>query len=182
MELVPKQLELLRELVPTATIIALLINPTSPTAEVQTRNMQAAARNLGLELHVLHASTERDFDTAFASLARLRAGGLVIGADAFFVSRSKQLAALTLRHGVPAIHQFRAFVAAGGLMSYGSNLTDAYRLGGVYAGRILKGEKPADLPIQQSTKVELIFNLKTAKALGLAVPLPLSGRADELIE
>ncbi len=182
MELGPKRLELLRELVPTATVIALLINPTSPTAEIQSRNMQAAARNLGLQLHVLHASTERDFDTVFATLAQLRAGGLVIGADAFFVSRSEQLAALALRHAVPAIYQFRAFTAAGGLMSYGSNLTDAYRLAGVYTGRILKGEKPADLPIQQSTKVELIINLKTAKALGLTVPLPLSGRADELIE
>jgi putative tryptophan/tyrosine transport system substrate-binding protein len=181
-ELGPKRLELLRELAPTATVIALLINPTSPTAEVQSRNMQAAARNLGLQLHVLHASTERDFDTAFASLAQLRAGGLVIGADAFFVSRSEQLAELALRHAVPAIYQFRAFAAAGGLMSYGSNVTDAYRLAGVYTGRILKGEKPADLPIQQSTKVELIINLKTAKALGLTVPLPLSGRADELIE
>jgi len=181
-ELGPKRLELLRELVPTATVIALLINPTSPTAEIQSRNMQAAAGNLGLQLHVLHASTERDFDTVFATFAQLRAGGLVIGADAFFVSRSEQLAALALRHAVPAIYQFRAFAAAGGLMSYGSNLTDAYRLAGVYTGRILKGEKPSDLPIQQSTKVELIINLKTAKALGLTVPLPLSGRADELIE
>jgi putative ABC transport system substrate-binding protein len=144
--------------------------------------MQAAARNLGLQLHVLRASTEPDFDPAFASSAQLRAGGLVIGADAFFVSRSEQLAALALRHAIPAIYQFRAFAAAGGLMSYGSNLTDAYRLAGVYTGRILKGEKPADLPIQQSTKVELIINLKTAKALGLTVSLPLSGRADELIE
>src|SRR5262245_41717650 len=181
-ELGPKRLELLRELVPTATVIALLINPTTPTAEIQSRNMQAAARNLGLQLHMLHASTEHDFDTAFASLAQLRAGGLVIGADAFFVSRSDQLAALALRHAVPAIYQFRAFAAAGGLMSYGSNLADAYRLAGVYTGRILKGEKPADLPIQQSTKVELIINLKTARALGLTVPLPLSGRADEIIE
>ena len=181
-ELGPKRLELLHELVPTATVIALLINPTSPTAEIQSRNIQAAARKLGLQLHVLHASTERDFDTAFASLAQLQAGGLVIGADAFFVSRSEQLAALALRHAVPATYQFREFAAAGGLMSYGSNLTDAYRLAGVYTGRILKGEKPADLPIQQSTKVELIINLKTAKALGLNVPLPLSGRADEVIE
>jgi putative ABC transport system substrate-binding protein len=131
---------------------------------------------------VLHASTERDFDTAFASLAQLRAGGVVIGGDAFFVSRSEQLAELALRHGFPAIYQFRAFAAAGGLMSYGSNLTDAYRLAGVYTGRILKGEKPADLPIEQSSKVELIINLKTAKALGVTVPLPLSGRAEELIE
>jgi putative ABC transport system substrate-binding protein len=181
-ELGPKRLELLRELVPTATVIALLINPTSPIAEIQSRNMEAAARNLGVQLHTLHASTERDFDTAFGSLAQLRAGGVVIGGDAFFVSRSEQLAELALRHAVPAIYQFRAFAAAGGLMSYGSNLTDAYRLAGVYTGRILKGEKPADLPIQQSSKVELIINLKTEKALGVTVPLPLSGRADELIE
>ena len=181
-ELGPKRLELLRELVPTATVIAFLINPTTPTAEAQSRSMQAAARNLGLQLHVLHASTERDLDTAFASLAQLQAGGLVIGGDAFFVSRSEQLAALALRHAVPAIYQFRAFAAAGGLMSYGGDLMDAYRFAGVYTGRILKGEKPADLPIQQSTKVELIINLKTAKVLGLTVPLPLSGRADELIE
>jgi putative ABC transport system substrate-binding protein len=126
-ELGPKRLELLRELVPTATVIALLINPTTPTAEFQSRDMQAAARILGMQLHVLHARTERDFDTVFATLAQLRAGGLVIAADAFFVSRSEQLAALALRHGVPAIYQFRAFAAAGGVMSYGSNLTDLYR-------------------------------------------------------
>src|SRR5205807_607715 len=181
-ELGPKRLELLRELVPTATVIALLINPTTPTAEIQSRNMQAAARNLGLQLHVLHASTERDLDTAFASLAQLRAGGLVIGADAFFVSRSEQLAALALRHAVPTIYQFRAFAAAGGLMSYGGSNIDSYRLVGGYTGRILKGEKPADLPVQQATRVELVINMKTAKALGLTFPLTLLGRADEVIE
>jgi putative ABC transport system substrate-binding protein len=181
-ELGPKQLELLRELVPTATTIAVLLNPTNPVTETQSREVQAAARILGLQLHVLYASTERDFDTAFATLVQLRAGGLVIGPDAFFVSRSEQLAALTVRHAVPTIYQFREFAAAGGLMSYGGSITDAYRLMGVYAGRILKGEKAADLPVQQATKVELALNLKTAKALGLTVPLALLGRADEVIE
>jgi putative tryptophan/tyrosine transport system substrate-binding protein len=182
LELEPKRLELLHELVPTATIIAVLINQTTPAAETQSRDLQAAARTLGLQVHVLHASTERDFDTAFARLRQLRAGALVIGNDPFYISRSEQLAALALRHAVPAIYQFREFAAAGGLISYGSNLTDLYRLAGIYTGRILKGEKPADLPVQRSTKVELIINLKTAKALGLTVPLALLTRADEVIE
>ena len=160
----------------------LLVNPTNPNAGTLSRDLQAAARTLGLQLHVLHASTERDFDTVFATLVQLRAGGLVIGADPFFNSRSEQLAALALRHAVPAIYQYREFAAAGGLMSYGGSLTDAYRLVGVYTGRILKGEKPADLPVQQATKVELIINLKTAKALGLTFPIALLGRADEVIE
>jgi putative tryptophan/tyrosine transport system substrate-binding protein len=182
-EVGPKRLELLRELIPTATSIALLINPTSPNlAEPFTRAMKAAASTLGLQLQVLQASTEQDFDRVFAALAQSRANALVIMPDVFFDTRSEQLAALTLRHAVPAIFQFRPFVAAGGLMSYGSNETDNYRLLGTYTGRVLKGEKPADLPVVQSTKVELILNLKTAKALGLTVPPPLLARADEVIE
>ncbi len=144
--------------------------------------MQAAAHALGLQLHVLNASTERDFDAVFARLIQLRAGGLVIAADAFFISRSEQLAKLAFRHVVPAIFQYREFAAAGGLISYGGSRTDAYRQVGVYIGRILQGAKPSELPVQQVTKVELFLNLKTAKALGITVPLPLSGRADEVIE
>jgi putative ABC transport system substrate-binding protein len=181
-ELGPKRLELLHELIPSATDIAALLNPSTPAAETQSRDLQASARTLGLDLHVLTAGSERDFDAAFAKLVQLRAGGLVIANDAFFISRSEQLAALALRYAVPTIYQFRPFAAAGGLMSYGSNLADLYRLAGVYTGRVLKGEKPADLPVQQSTKVELIINLKTAKALGLKVPISLLGRADEVIE
>jgi putative ABC transport system substrate-binding protein len=182
-EVGPKRLELLHELVPTATTMALLINPTSPAlSEPTTRDVQAAARARGLKIHVLHASTELEFDTVFATLIQLRADGLVIGPDALFTGRAKELGALALRHRVPAIYQYPEFTAAGGLMSYGGSLADAYREVGVYVGRILKGEKPADLPVQQFTKVELIINLKTARALGLTVPLPLSGRADELIE
>jgi putative tryptophan/tyrosine transport system substrate-binding protein len=178
-----KRLELLHELAPTATIVALLLNPTSPTlTETLSRDPQAAARKLGLQLHVLHASSEHEFDTAFATLVQLRAGGLVIGADALFNSRSEQLAALTVRHAVPAIYQYREFVSAGGLMSYGTTVVDTYRPLGVYTGRILKGEKPAELPVQQATRLELIINMKTARALGLTVPLPLIGRADEVIE
>jgi putative ABC transport system substrate-binding protein len=181
-EVGPKRLELLHELVPAASVVALLSNPTNPSSERQSRSIQAAARSLGLQLHVLHASTERDFDTAFATLVQLRAGALIIGADAFLINQSEQLGALALRHGVPAISFYREFVAAGGLMSYGGDLADVYRLMGVYTGRVLKGEKPADLPVQQETKFALIINLKTAKALGLTVPLPLLGRADEVIE
>jgi ABC-type uncharacterized transport system substrate-binding protein len=182
-EVGPKRLELVHELLPTVTNIAVLVNPTSPNiAELFSRAMEQAARTLGLQLHILHASTDRDFDTAFASVVRLRAGALVISPDVFFNTRSEQLASLSLRHAVPAIYQYRPFAAAGGLMSYGSDETEYYRLVGIYAGRILKGEKPADLPVVQSTKVELIINLKTAEALGLTVPLPLLGRADEVIE
>jgi putative tryptophan/tyrosine transport system substrate-binding protein len=179
----PKLLELVHETVPTALNIALLVNPTSPTfAETLSKDAHAAARALGLELHVLHASTEGDFDTVFSTLAQLRADALVIGGDAFLYSRIEQLAALTVRHAVPTISQYREFAAAGGLMSYGASYTDALRLVGIYAGRILKGDKPADLPIMQSTRVELVLNLKTAKALGLTFPISLLGRADEVIE
>ena len=181
-EVGPKRLELLRELIPTATSVALLVNPTSPVAEPFTRVMQAAAHTLGLQLHVLQASTEQDFDKVFGALVQLRAGALVISPDVFFNTRSEQLATLSLRHAVPAIYQYHEFAAAGGLMSYGSDETEYYRLIGIYAGRILKGEKPADLPVVQATKVEMILNLKTAKALGITVPLPLLGRADEVIE
>jgi putative ABC transport system substrate-binding protein len=182
-EVIPKRLELLHELLPTARVMALLVNPTdSVYAEMQSRAVLAAAHTLGLELHVLNASTEDDFDSVFANVGHLRAGGLVIGGGAFFYSRIKQLAALAIRHAVPAVFQSREFVAAGGLLSYGSEVTDAYRLAGVYTGRVLKGDRLADLPILQATKVELFINLKTAKALGITVPLPLSGRADEVLE
>ena len=181
-ELVPKRLELLHELVPTAKSFAVLVNPANRNAETQWRDMQAAARALKLQLHLLRASSEHEFDAAFTNVKQLRAGGLVIAADGVFVSLSERLAALSVRHAVPTIFQFPDFAVAGGLISYGGSQFDAYRQVGVYAGRILKGEKPADLPVQQSTKVELIINLKTAKALGITVPLPLLGRADEVIE
>ena len=181
-EVGPKRLELLHELVPAANVIGLLVNPNNPNAQTLSGDMQAAARKLGLQLHVLDASNERDFDMVFGALVQLRAGALVIGTDAFLTSHSERLAVLALRHALPAIYQYPEFTAAGGLMSYGNSLTESFRTVGVYTGRILKGEKPAELPVQQITKVELIINLKTAKALGLTVPLPLSGRADELIE
>jgi putative ABC transport system substrate-binding protein len=182
-ELAPKRLELVHEVVPTTRNIALLVNPASPfNAERLSTDTQIAARTLGLQLYVLHASTESDFDTVFASLVQMRAGALVINNDAFFLSRIEQLAVLTVRHSVPTISAYREFTAAGGLMSYGGSLTDAYRLTGVYAGRILKGDKPADLPIQRATKVELYINQKTAKALGLTVPQALLSRADDVIE
>jgi putative ABC transport system substrate-binding protein len=182
-ELGPKRLELLHELIPAVTSIGVLVNPTNPiVAESQLRDLQAAASTLGLQLHLLYASTERDIDTVFATVAQLRAGALLISPDGLFISRSKQLATLTVRHAVPAISQFREFAAVGGLMSYGASLADAYRLAGVYTGRILKGEKPADLPVQQSVKVELVINLKAAKALGLEIPPTLLARADEVIE
>jgi putative tryptophan/tyrosine transport system substrate-binding protein len=182
-ETTPKRLQLLHELVPTASIVALLINPTDPAiAETTTKDVQAAARALGLELHVLTASTESDLDGVFPKLTQLRAGGLVIGSGTFFTGRSEQLGALTVRHTVPAVYDKREFALAGGLMSYGSDIRESYHLAGVYTGRILKGEKPANLPVQQATKVELLINLKTAKALGLNVPNTLIGRADEVIE
>jgi putative tryptophan/tyrosine transport system substrate-binding protein len=182
-EVAAKRLELLHELIPTASIVGLLVNPANPPiAEANAAAVLSAAHSLGLELHVLKASTERDFDGVFANLIQLRAGGLVIGGDPFFTGQQELLAALAARHAVPMVYENREFVAAGGLMSYGGNLPDAYRLAAVYAARILKGEKPADLPVQQSTKVELFLNLKTAKALGITVPLSLLGRADEVIE
>jgi len=183
LEVGPKWLQLMREMVPKANSLALLINPTSPNlAETQSRDLQAAAHSQGVQLHVLRASTEQDFETAFASVVQLRAGGLVISSDSFFFTRSAQLAKLALRHAVPTIFGFREFVAAGGLMSYGGTLTESFRWVGVYTGRILKGEKPANLPVQQSTKIELFINLKTAEALGLEVPPTLLTRADDVIE
>jgi putative ABC transport system substrate-binding protein len=182
-EVGPKRLELLHELLPTATSIAVLVDPTGPAlAEAFARELEGVARTLSLKVHLLHASSEHDFDAVFASLAQLHARALIIGPGTVFAAHSEQLAALTLRHAVPAIFQYRPFATAGGLLSYGSSETDYYRLVGIYAGRILKGEKPADLPVQQATKVELIINLKTARALGLTIPLPLIARADEVIE
>jgi putative tryptophan/tyrosine transport system substrate-binding protein len=182
-EIAPKRLQLLHELVPTASVIALLVNAANPRiAETNIKQFQTAARALGLELHVLNASTEREFDGAFAKVIQLRAGGLIISPDSFFTSRIEQLAALSVRHAVPAIYHNRSFAAAGGLLSYGAETADAYRLTGNYVGRVLKGEKPADLPVQQATKVELYINLKTAKVLGLNIPNTLIGRADEVFE
>jgi putative ABC transport system substrate-binding protein len=181
-ELLPKRLELLHQLVPAAALVALLVNPTTPNAETLSQDARAAARALGFELHVLSASYEGDFEPAFTALTERRAGGLVISADPLFAGRSAQLAALALHQRIPTVFEFRQFVAAGGLMSYGGSLTDAYRLAGVYAGRMLKGEKPADLPVHRATKVELMINLKTAQALGLEVPPSLLARADEVIE
>jgi putative ABC transport system substrate-binding protein len=182
-EIVPKRLEFLHELVPAGTVMALLVNPADPAlAESALEETKSAARKLGLELHILHAGTECDFDTVFEKLMQLRASGLVISPGAFFINRSKQLAALALRHLVPAISGYRQFVAAGGLASYAGDLTESYRLAGIYTGRILKGDKPANLPVQQVTKIELFINLKTAKALGITVPQTLQVAADEVIE
>jgi ABC-type uncharacterized transport system substrate-binding protein len=179
----PKRLELLHELIPTASAMALLVNPTDQiNNEIITRDVKSAAGTLGLELHILSASTDDDLEVAFSKVMPIGAGGLVIATDAFFSSRLEQLAELAMRHAVPAIYQFREFVAAGGLMSYGGNIMDAFHGAGVYTGRILKGDKPEDLPVQQVTKVELFINLKTAKKFGLNIPNPLSGRADEVIE
>jgi putative tryptophan/tyrosine transport system substrate-binding protein len=182
-EVGPKRLELLRELLPTATVLAVVVNPNSAVLTEQfLRDLHSAAPALGMQLHVLHASTERDLDMVFAALGQLRADALLIGPDNFFYAHQEQLGALALRHAVPTIHQYRSFVMAGGLMTYGASETEPYRLVGISAGKILKGEKPGDLPVQRSTKVELAINLKTAKALGLTVPLSLLGRADEVIE
>jgi putative tryptophan/tyrosine transport system substrate-binding protein len=178
-ELGQKHLELLHEAVATARIVALLVNPANPNAEILPPELKVAGHNLGVVLHVLHASNERHFAAAFAALSKLRAGALVIGTDAFFNRQSEQLGALTVQHAVPAIHALRPFVVAGGLMSYGGSLTESYRLAGLYT-KILNGAKSADLPVQQSTKVELIINMKTATLLGLTVPL--LARADAVIE
>jgi putative ABC transport system substrate-binding protein len=181
-ELGPKRLELLHELLPTANIVALLANPTNHNEDTVSRDLQAAARTLGLLLHVLHATTDGDLDAAFGNLVQLRASALLVTADPFFNARSEQIAALAMRHAMPTIYEYHEYAAAGGLMSYGGSLTDVHRRVGDYTGRILGGAKPADLPVQRSTKVELIINLKTAKTLGLTVPLALLTRADEVIE
>jgi putative tryptophan/tyrosine transport system substrate-binding protein len=179
----PKRLELAHELMPAAIAVALLVNPTDPArAEMLSKETQAAANHLGIELHILRAGTDPEIETAFAGFAQLKAGVLVIGGDAFFNSRSKLLADLSSHYAVPAIYEYREFTNAGGLMSYSGSIIESYRWAGIYTGRILKGAKPADLPVQRSTTVELIVNLKTAKALGITVPLSLLGRADEVIE
>jgi ABC-type uncharacterized transport system substrate-binding protein len=181
-EIGPKRLELLHDVMPKATIVALLVNPTNPNAENQSRTLQVAARKLGLQAHIVNASTERDFEGVFATLHKLRAGALMISQDPLFIAQSGKLAALSVRHDMPAIYVNREFAVAGGLMSYGTSITDAWRQAGIYAARILKGEKPADLPVVQPTKFELVINLKTAKALGLTVPPNLLATADEVIE
>jgi putative ABC transport system substrate-binding protein len=177
-----KQLEYLHELSPAATVIFLLVNPTNPNAETIVRDLQAAAVSLGLQLHVLNASTESDLDVVFATLVRLRAGALVISTDPFFLDHRNLLVELTARHAIPTVYGRREYATVGGLMSYGTSLADTYRQVGFYAGRILKGAKPADLPVVQPTKFELAINLKTAKALGVTVPPTLLALADEVIE
>ena len=181
-EMVAKRLGLLHELAPTATVVAVLANPTNPTFEPETRNLQDAARAFGLQLHVLRASTVSEIDAALGTLVELRAGALVVVDDPFFNNRHDQIVALAARHAVPAIYNWREFAAAGGLVSYGPDLADSYRQAGVYTGKILKGVTPADLPVQQVVKVELVINLKTAATLGLTIPRPLLGGADEVIE
>jgi putative ABC transport system substrate-binding protein len=184
MEITPKRLQVLRELRPSTTVVAVLVNPINSPATVETvlREAQEAAHILGLQMFVLEASTERDLDRAFSTLIERQAGGLVIAADTFFSGKSAELAALASRYAVPTISPYREFVMAGGLMSYGGSITELYRLVGVYTGRVLKGEQPANLPVQQVTKIDFVINLKTARALGLTVPISLIGRADEVIE
>jgi len=177
-----KRLELLHELVPGASLIGFLVNPRNPTTQSQTTDVQTAARKLGIDLLILNASSERDIDAAFAAFIEQRVNGVMVGVDAVFVSRSDQLVGLAARHAMPAMYYVREFADAGGLISYGASITDAYRMAGSYAGRILKGEKPADLPIQQMVKFELAINLKTANALGITVPQTLMVAADEVIE
>jgi putative tryptophan/tyrosine transport system substrate-binding protein len=181
-ELGPKRLEELHELVPAAHLVGVLVNPSRTDAETEMRDMQAAAQKLGLELQLLKARTERDIEMVFETLRQVGVGGLVISGDPFFNSRSEQLGAMALRYAVPTVYQTREFAAAGGLMSYGGSFSEAHQLVGFYSGRILKGEMPADLPVQQATKIEMVVNLKAAKALGLEVPTSILVRADEVIE
>ena len=180
--LVAKQLEVLYETIPRTPLIGFLVNPTNANAEADTKSVLAAAESLGQKLVVVQAQTDSELEAAFVALVRQRAGALMVMGDAFFLSRRNKLVELAARQAIPAIYNLREYAIAGGLMSYGTSITDAHRIAGLYAGRILNGEKPADLPVQQSTKVELVINLKTAKGLGLAIPLPLLGRADEVIE
>ncbi len=181
-ELNPKRLDLLSALLPEARVIALLVNPKNPSSERVIRDVQEAARTKGVQLPIVKAASESEIDAAFASLVQLQAGALVVGSDPFFNNRREQLVALASRHAVPTIYEWREFAAQGGLISYGPSLTSVNRQAGAYAGRILKGEKPADLPVQQPTRFELVINLKTAKALGLTVPQTILARADEVIE
>jgi putative tryptophan/tyrosine transport system substrate-binding protein len=181
-EMEAKRFALLHELVPTATMIGVIVNPSSPSIDTQLREINSAARALGRQIQIVNATNERELDAAFASLAQSKAGALLIAANAYFTSRRDQIVALAAQRAIPAIYDQREFPMAGGLVSYGTNLSDSYRLMGVYTGKILKGEKPTDLPVQRSTKFELVINLKTAKALGLDVPPALSARADEVIE
>jgi putative tryptophan/tyrosine transport system substrate-binding protein len=178
----PKRIEVLHEVLPTAATIAVVVNPTSPTADAQRANMDEAAKRLGLQLHVLHASTEQEFDAVFAALPQVGASGLAFTSDPFYANRSEQLARLAVRHGIPAVHQSRDFTLAGGLMSYGGNFVQSHQQAGAYAGRILGGEKPSDLPVREVTGVELFINLKAARAFGITVPRTLLTRADEVIE
>jgi putative ABC transport system substrate-binding protein len=177
-----KRLGLLRELVPTATLIAVLLNPGLPTFESQLDDVREAARAVGQQVHILQASSEHEIDAAFMKIVEVRAGALLVGADPVKFNQRDRLVALAARHAIPAIYELREYAEVGGLMSYGTNLSDIYRLVGNYAGRILNGDKPADMPVQQATKFEFVINLKTAKALGIEVPPGLSARADEVIE
>ena len=178
----PKRIEVLHEVLPTAATIAVAVNPTSPTADAQRANMEEAAKRLGLRLHVLHASTEQEFEAVFAALPPVGASGLAFTSDPFYANRSEQLARLAVRHGIPAVHQSRDFTLAGGLMSYGGNFVQSHQQAGAYAGRILRGEKPSDLPVREVTGVELFINLKAARGFGITVPRTLLTRADEVIE